>query len=485
MKLLAGIDLGTTTLKGIIINEQGEVLSTRKLPAEYEYPQKDVVEFSSERFYQKFCLLIKELLDKLSDSGQIVAVSLSGATGNTLLLDKNNKPLRKTISWLDKRSLDFSTVLHGINYKEIYQIVGWPFLEIFPLAHLIWLKTKNPKVYRSASRYLLNISYLYYRLTGRFVMDYSTATTFYLQDQEKRIWHKPFLDLLGISGPQLPELLPSGTRICNLNDQSAEETGLPRETQVVLGSFDHPAAARGAGVLQEGSLLLSCGTSWVGLYPIKNRHTGLDNKMLIDPFLSPAGPWAAMFSIPGIGKTIDTLINHLVKKEYLPKKHDLFTQKASQSPPGAHHVTLEILKPAEQLIADLLEVRKTHCINDVFRAIMEVTAFEIKRNMDYYEKKGLKVREITMVGGASESKLWRHILADITGHPIRFLNGQIAGALGSTIMAGIGAGLFRDEKEGFARIGGSPMTINPDPKNTGAYKVFYQKYLKKYHNTKH
>ncbi len=469
MTLLAGIDLGTTALKGVIINTSGGIISARKLPVKYEYDKGYSVEFSANEYYQIFCCLMKDLLLNVPESEQEVALSISGASGNTLLLNKNNEPLINVISWQDQRPLDYPQVLGGLKYDEIHKTTGWPFLEMFPLAHLAWLKTKKPEVYNAASRYLINISYLYYRLTGRFVIDHSTATTFYLQDQERRKWHRPFLDLLGISASNLPELLPSSTLVGKLSMRACKETGLSPETEVVLGSFDHPAAARGAGVLNEGSLLLSCGTSWVGFYPVSNRQTGIDNRMLVDPFLSPDGPWAAMFSIPGLGNTIDCLLNHLVNKEELSQKYRIFDLEAARSSLGADQLTIEITKPVDQLLAWIKKAENNYNRADLFRGIMNATAFEIKRQIDHYEEKGLKANNITMVGGASGSLLWPQIMARVTEKPMRLINGQMAGAIGSAIMAGVGIGLFNNEEEGFNRIGGKPRTIQPDKINFRKY----------------
>lgn len=480
MTLLAGIDLGTTALKGVIINEHGEVRSARKLLVQYEHPAAGSVEFSVKLFYEHFCQLMRDLLSTIPHPEQLAAISLSGATGNTLLLDENNEPLTNAISWQDKRPLPDSDMLNNLDQEKVHEITGWPFLEMFPLAHLAWLKSQKTELFNSATRYVMNISYIYYRLTGRFAIDYSTATTFYLQDQVNRKWHQPFLDLLGISSSSLPELLPSATSIGKLTRQAGRDTGLPTGTEVVLGSFDHPAAARGTGVYQQGSLLISCGTSWVGLYPVSERDTGISNQMLTDPFLSPDGPYAAMFSIPGIGNTIDALIEELVSEDELPEQYQVFEHEARFSSPGAHHITIDITRPGDKLLTRIQ--KEHHKRSDIFRAVMEAAVFELKRNIDHYEKHGLKVNDITLVGGVSTNMLWSQIMADITGRPVKLSSGQMAGAIGSAIMAGAGTGLFMDEKEGFDRVGGNYRIIRPNQTNAVLYRDLYINYVNKYHN---
>ena len=221
MNLFIGIDLGTTAMKGILISDTGEIFSTKKTLVNYEYPHNGFVEFSSEVFYESFCSLLTNLTASAPTGSHIVAISISGGTGNTLILDKDNKPLCNTISWLDNRAVNnCHDLLPGLNVQDIYKTVGWPFLEIFPFAHLAWLKSNKPDIYRQAAHFLMNITHIYYRLTGKFGIDHSTATTFYLQNQANRCWHLPFLKALEIDESQLPLLFPSGTPLGTITFQA-------------------------------------------------------------------------------------------------------------------------------------------------------------------------------------------------------------------------------------------------------------------------
>jgi sugar (pentulose or hexulose) kinase len=477
MNLFIGIDLGTTAMKGILISDTGEIISTKKTLVNYEYPQNGFVEFSSEVFYESFCSLLYNLTSSAPVGSKIVAVSISGGTGNTLLLDKNNKPLCNTISWLDNRALNnCHDLLPGLNLQAIHKTVGWPFLEIFPLAHLAWLKSNKRDIYKQAAHFLMNITYIYYRLTGKFGIDHSTATTFYLQNQEKRCWHLPFLKALGIDESQLPSLFPSGTQLGTITERAAVKTGINHDAKVVLGSFDHPAAAKGTGVIRNGQLLLSCGTSWVGFYPINDREKGLTQNMLLDPFLSPEGPWGTMFSIPGIGRNIETCINVLSGPGIQQNKYDIFNSAAKKSPVGANGIFVNILDNRDRLLFNIKKLKQSKPVSDIYRAIMECTAYEMRIKIEECQNAYIEAKGITMVGGASESRVWTQIVADVTGKQVNLLNGQIAGALGSAIMAGIGSGFFENEEHGFKKIGGKPIIVEPDKKNSTKYNRLYQEY---------
>ncbi|NPA37182.1 MAG: FGGY-family carbohydrate kinase [Chlorobi bacterium] len=477
MNYVIGIDLGTTALKGVLISESGDRTAKAREIMRYEHPGKGIVEFSVEEYYSLFCSLIKNLVSSLPKNGNVAAISISGATGNTVLLNKDNKPVFKAVSWLDNRDDLLPDVFKNIDIYGIHEITGWPYLGIFPLAHLAWFKQKRQKEYYSASHIMLNISYIYFRLTNKFVIDHSTATTFYLANQKQRKWHKQYLDALNIKETILPDLLTSGKTIGNITEKAAIETRLSLNTKVVLGAFDHPTAARGTGVFNTGTMLLSCGTSWVGFYPIKERNEGIKNNMLVDPFLSPKGNWGAMFSLPGVGKTIDNLINYLINTGTMEEKYVEFNTLAGMSHVGANGVMIDLSLPFSQLKSVIHDLEETANLSDIFRAIMEGMAFLIKTKIKFYENRNIPVNEITMVGGASKSRLWVQIIADITEKKIKLLNGQEAGATGSAIIAGIGAGLFADEKDGFMKIGGLPETIEPNGINKKHYQKIYKKHI--------
>jgi sugar (pentulose or hexulose) kinase len=403
MKTFIGLDLGTSNIKGVLIDEQGTVIAQEKIATELLRLGDGKVEFSSQRSYELLLTVIKNLTAKVSSGSIVNAISLSGATGNTVLLDNDGTPLCNAFSWMDDRSASDESLNPPPNMTpdEVHAITGWPWFKGFPLVHLNWLKNNRNDIYAKAPKVCMNITYLYHRLCGAYAVDYSTATTFYLQNQVTRKWHKPYLDWLGLNESQLPALLPSGSVIGQINRNIATETGLSPETKVVLGSFDHPSAARGCGVLKEGDLLLSCGTSWVGFYPVNDRDKSIKNKLLSDPFLSPQGPWGSMFSIPRIGDEVQKFVDTKFSSE--KSAADRFI-KFNNDPESKN--------------------------------LMTKISMSVKDKIDNLSKAGFTADRIFMVGGPSESPVWPGILRRITGLIIETpAIGSYAGALGAAFMA--------------------------------------------------
>ena len=286
--LLIGLDLGTSTIKGVLTNAAGEVLVETVAETCLLKPRDGWVEVDPERHYRTVCHVIRELAD--AAPGEVAALAMAAASGNTLLTDEHGGPLAPIINWMDSRSASCPpNAISDLTPDEVARITGWPCLDSFPLSHLAWLRENETVLFGSAAHYGMDTDWLLYRLTGLWRMDLSTATTFHLIDQVKGAYHEPLLNRLGIPESKLSRLTRPGAAVGPLTAQAARDTGLTTQTIVVAGSFDHPAAALAAGVTRPGQLMLSCGTSWVGLLPHPDRDVILDAGLLCDPFLSAMG----------------------------------------------------------------------------------------------------------------------------------------------------------------------------------------------------
>jgi len=484
MEYFIGLDLGTSVIKGILVSLEGEQSAQAKQNTEFLYPAEGYVEYDPVHHYESVCKVIKTLVSSVSDLSEVKAISMSAASGNTLLL-KDGKPLTNIISWMDSRAID--QAFPGLDTGEVHGTVGWPWLNgLFPFSHLLWLKTHKPDVFNQADRFCMNNDWLTYQLTGKWVVDSSTATTFYLQNQTEGQWYEPYLDLLDISVNELSVICRPGDVVGSITEKASVETGLPVGTQVVLGSFDHPSAARGTGVTSPGDLLLSCGTSWVGFYPVEHRDDGIRQQLLVDPFLSPDGPWGVMFALSRIDLLVNWFLDNLIFSRSQQKKDFAFFDRlAMKSSPGSHgcfinpFITIEEINTSESLRESLIKQYEKSAPEDLTRALMEMVVFRLRSNIEKLSENGITAKRIVMVGGPSESPLWPQITADITGLKLSLINGQSAGAFGAAIMAGIGAGYFNDESEAFQKMKGRSIMIEPSLK-VKEYDLYYQEYLNRF-----
>ena len=362
MDLLIGIDLGTSAIKGVLVSTDGRIVAYNKYATKILHPHPGYAEFSPSEYHGLVCDLIRSLAAEARQGDSVEAISMASASGSTILIDKSGNPVTNAVSWTDERAQKNDVIGHsGLNADDVHRITGWPWSGGFPLGHLLWFKHKAPGLYKKMTRICMDSDYILYRLTGKWAIDRSTATTSYLQNQVDFQWHLPYLNLLGIGEENLSAIMPSGTFLGNPTAEAVRDTGLSAGTKVILGAFDHPCTARGTGIFDTGDLLLSCGTSWVGFSPVRERDIIISNKLISDPFLSSSsGQWGAMFSLPGIGKKID------------------------------------------------------RCI-DINRVVIERAAFCIRKEIEKLANADIKVSNITMAGGASESPVIPQIVSDSTG----------------------------------------------------------------------
>jgi sugar (pentulose or hexulose) kinase len=475
--LLIGLDVGTSAVKGVLVSAEGLKLASARRATRLLRPASGWVELDPEEHYRSVCELLRELGSHAPPGARVRALAMAAASGNALLTDAGGRPLTNILSWLDTRSVGhFAELVPGFDADSVRELTGWPFGEVFPLAQLAWLRRHEPEAWRGAAHVCMNTDWLLYRLCGRWGMDPSTATTFYLCDQRTGTWHRPYLERLGIRERQLSALAPSGRVLGGLTARAVRDTGLPRGTLAVLGCFDHPGAARGTGVLEPGGLLLSCGTSWVGFYPSADRGAAVARGHLVDPFLAPAGPWGCMFALTAISVTIEKYIDHflLAPGEEPARKYALFNELAARVPPGAGGLRVDLYRSWFDFLNEVRNPLDGHPREHLARALMEGAAFVTRRNLEELDQAGIPDRRLVMVGGPAESPVWPRIVAEVAGHEILLLHGQHAGAMGAAMLAAIGAGLHRGEAEAFAAMGGRAVRIEPDPEAVRRYEGIYR-----------
>ncbi|MDD4366067.1 MAG: FGGY family carbohydrate kinase [Eubacteriales bacterium] len=452
---LIGLDLGTSAVKGVIMQSDGNIIARSKAKTEYNMMPGVVIQFDAEKFYENVVKVIRELVNAMPKDGTVEALSMASASGNTLLTDDYGKPLYPAISWMDKRVTDeMDKVLGKMDPADVHRIVGWPLSKQFPLAHLSWIKYHRPDLLKNASKVCMTTDYINFRLTGNLGIDQSTATTFYLQEQESSKWYLPYLKSLGLTSQMLPPIFSTGTVLGGITYDAANDTCLQTGTPVVLGAFDHPCAARGSGVLNEDEILLSCGTSWVGFLPVKNRNFALNQKMLIDPFLRAENIWGAMFSLSAVALRVDEYICRFISDS--SDRYSEFDKLAANAVPGAGGLIIDPYADPDDFISG------HHSKHEIARAIMEGVAFHLRHRIDSLKSDGLKISSITMVGGPSESYPWPQIVCDVLGMELSVVNGSCAGAAGAAIIAGIGVGIYADERDAVKKTSFNKNILTPD-----------------------
>ena len=433
MEYYIGLDIGTSSVKGVLLSADGSFRRTGKEPFIYHHPCPGGVEIEAEAYLDSCCRLLKHLNSQLPEDGKIAGICAASASGNLLLLDEAGTPATPIYNWQDTRVEGETLQVLGADFdgNAHYKATGWPYLpHSFPLALLCWLKVHRPELLSKAGNVCMSTEYLFYKLTGCWGISGSAGSPFYLIDQEAGKYIPEILEKLGIPENKLPPVGKAGDFLGGITEAGAERTGLPVGTPVYLGTFDHPAAARGAGILEEGQLLLSCGTSWVCFCPLKERKQAVAAGMIVDPFLSyQGGCWAGMFSLASISARIEAFIRRYIADT--GDIFDVFAEEAAKSQPGAGGLVLDLYSDEP-----VVGYPRHHIARAVMEAVVRLLQGQLKR----LENHGIRVAEAVMVGGPSECPLWGEVIREMTG--IRVLPGKGAhtGAEGAARIAAAAKG---------------------------------------------
>lgn len=435
------MDIGTTAIKGVLMSRESQIIKT--VSGGYGYYSKGNKKLLDPSGFLAVCFsVIKSLADGREKGDKILAVCSCCASGNLILLDRDDTPLTPVIGWQTTVSEEDKNAFFTKEEQDaFYKTVGWPLGCRFPALYLAAIRQHEPELLKKTKTVAMSAEYLNFKLTGKWGISVSMGTPFFLLDQEKGEYNRPLLEKLGIADKCLPPVMEKGTVLGCVLPQITEELGLSNDTKVVLGSFDHPSGAMGAGVFDEGEMLLSCGTSWVEFFPVRSREFALSTKGLVDRFMIHGTPYCVMKSLTSVSEKIDSLRHH-----YLGEiSHKEFDELARGSALGCNGLRFDFTEQ-DYKIAD------GHEKSDIARAIIESAAYLLKDNLASLEKCGLRAEKITMIGGISNSPVCVKIVSEVLGKPVKVANGQCAGAVGAALLAGIGVCLYGNEREAFSSL---------------------------------
>lgn len=382
-----GLDLGTGAIKGVCWNDGKGILQSLFERVAFAHPAPGHVEIDPAQYRAQVVRIIGELAE--AADAPVAGIAFAAASGNTLLCDAEGTPRTPIVSWLDTRLADWMP-------PEAWQVrrtTGWPRIPTFPLMHLEYFRRTAPELLR-ASQIAMNNDFLTWALSGKHTLDASNAAPFYLWDQAAGRYAS-YLEHYGIRPGQLPEIVAPGTPAGTLK-QAYQGGNLTAETVVAAGSFDHPAGARAAQVFEPGDMLMSCGTSWVGFYPVRKREDVPENE-LCDTFRSASGGcWGAMFSVAKIGVEVEEFVR--ARYGAAADRYEAFNAEARRAGSPARETMLAVIRRFKERFA-----------------------------------RHPGIRRVVLSGGPSEGETWRELIenelkTDVELSPYRSYTGAVGAA---------------------------------------------------------
>lgn len=488
MNCLLGVDLGTSSLKSMLITEEGvmRALSTRtyQFTSLYNgYAQQDPLEW-----WNACRDTVQEIL---RDSGiskeDIKGMSFSGQMHGAVMLDKNFQTVRPAILHCDARSSEQVEWLKlRIGPDKIRQIIMNPIYTGFLLPSLLWVREKEPENFEKIAYVMLPKDYLKFRMTGEVSTDYSDASATLAFDIKKNCWSKEIIKMAGLPTDIFPVCYGTAAATGTICKRAAEETGLSEKTIVAAGGGDQVMQGIGNGVTKEGQASVNIGTS--------GQVSFQSNTPIFNPLLSTntfcgykKGRWFTMGAIMNAGLSYKWFNSLFETTDY-----GSMNRKIADGKPGSGGVIFLPYLNGERtphmnpnLSGAFVGLNLNTGREELSRAVMEGVAFALNQCIEVCGKLGLKTDTMIASGGAVRSDAWLQIQADIYNLPLKVADTQEQASLGAAIVAGVGAGIYRDVEEGCERVVRyKDFTIEPDLEHHNIYAEYYELFKELYQESK-
>ncbi len=469
---ILGIDLGTSSVKIIILDEQGQVHGESKADYKILSPRVGWAESDPMGWWAATISAVRALIEKTPQ--KISAIGLSGQMHGVVLVDHEDRPIRNALLWADNRA---ESELN--RYRQLPEAMQWrlanPLVPGMAGPLLCWLAQNEASSYQAARWALQPKDWLRLMLTGSAASDPSDASATLLYDLLADDWSDAVITTLGLRRELFPPILPSGSHAGTLNKRVAEEMGLPVGLPVAVGGADTAAAALGTGLLEPGTTQLTLGTG-AQLIQIK-----------IQPERDPTGRthlyrsadashWYAMAAVQNAGLALDWV------RRALGASWDELYATAGAVPPGSAGLTFLPYLTRERAhqqnsSSAFLGMRIDHQREHLLHATLEGVAMGIRSALDALSE-GVMAKRLLLTGGGSLHPTWRQMLSDILGSELVAVDTPAASARGAALLAGIATGVWADAKATRAIAPRTHTVATPNENQASAYNDIYARYLK-------
>ena len=494
MRYLIGVDIGTSATKTVLFDEGCQVIQTASQEYPLVQPQNGWAEQEPLDWYSAVMTTIKRVVRESGvAAADIKGIGLSGQMHGLVMLDKENQVIRPAIIWCDQRTgKECEEITARVGAQRLIEITANPALTGFTASKILWVRNHEAENYRACRHILLPKDYIRFRMTGVYATEVSDASGMQLLDVPRRCWSEEILEKLDIDPELLPKVYESPEITGTISPEFAARTGLSTDTVVVGGAGDNAAAAVGTGIVQNGKAFTTIGTSGVVF-----AHTSeplIDPKGRVHTFCCAVpGCWHVMGVTQAAGLSLKWFRDNLAEKykdEASLKgvdSYDLINQDVAGVPIGSRRLIYLPYLMGERtphLNPDCRGVffglSAIHTKADMLRAVMEGVSYSLLDCLDVLREMHVDVSEMMACGGGGKSRIWRQMLADMYGCEVKTIKAQEGPALGVAILAGVGAGIFKDVPSACRQFIEQDTWCQPEAASHAYYEKGHALYKKLY-----
>lgn len=487
-ELLLGIDFGTGGCKVTVLNASGRLVAScsREYPTIHQ--NANWAEQNPSDWYRVMCLVLEDLWNKgTCDPQKIAAMSLDSYTHGAVLLDEKCKVIRPTIIWTDQRSVAQCEYLNSSHRGSIFETTYQTPAPTWTLPQLMWLGKNEPESLRRTRHVLFVKDYVRYLLTGHMAVDHIEAQGTLLWDMKTGSWSEQLCEMAGITPSVLPRIVKPTDCAGTITPQASRDTQIPEGVPVIVGTSDSAIEAFAAGAINPGQCVLKLATAGnvnvMTAEPHPNEDTLTYGHVVSGMWYTVTATSAAAvcqrwFRDVFCQKEIETAAQENASV------YTLLNGEAEKSPAGANGLFFHPYLMGERcpywdpdLRGSFTGLSMASSKSDICRALLEGVAYSLKDCYRTIEHMAIVPDEFILIGGGAKSRLWSQIVCDVFGVPIKSFAACDA-SLGSAMLAGVGAGVFADEKEAVERCVDKAVTLDPIPSHLELYSHGFRYYRK-------
>ena len=477
--LYIGVDLGTSAVKLLLMNEDGKIenIASREYPL--YFPNPGWSEQNPQDWFHQSMEGIKELLAGYPKE-EVAGISFGGQMHGLVVLDERDQGIRPAILWNDGRTGKETEYLNQVIGKErLSEYTANIAFAGFTAPKILWMKEHEPENFGKIRKIMLPKDYLAYRLSGSFCTDVSDASGMLLMDVKNRRWSEEMLKICGITEEMLPKLYESYEVVGTLKAEIAKDLGLSENVKVIAGAGDNAAAAVGTGTVGDGRCNISLGTS--GTIFISSRKFGVDEHNALHSFAHADGNYHLM------GCMLSAASCNKWWSEEILKTKDFKAEQESIRRLGENHVFYLPYLMGERsphnnpdARAMFIGMSMDTTREEMTQAVLEGVAFGLRDSLEVARSLGIELERTKICGGGAKSPLWKKMIANIMNLKVDVIESEEGPALGAAMLAAVGCGAYPDVETVAGKVVKVIDTIEPEPELVQKYEERYQEFRKIY-----
>ena len=479
--LYIGVDLGTSAVKLLLMNEKGEIKNVISREYPLFFPHPGWSEQNPEDWKKAVLEGIPELL-KDQDASQVAGIGAGGQMHGLVVLDENDEVIRPAILWNDGRTQKQVDYLNEEIGRDVLsaRTANIAFAG-FTAPKILWMRENEPELFARIRKIMLPKDYINYILTGIHCTDYSDASGMLLLDVKNKCWSQEMLDLCGITPEQMPRLFESYECVGTLKPEIAEQLGLSASVRVAAGAGDNAAAAVGTGTVGQGGCNISLGTS--GTVFISSEQFGVDPNNALHSFDHADGGWHLMGCMLSAASCNKWLMEEVLRtSDFAAEQAPITDDRLGRN--GVYF--LPYLMGERSPINDVLArgtftgmTMDTGRV-DMVQAMLEGVAFAIRDSVEVARSLGIEISRSNICGGGAKSPLWKKIMANVLNIELDSSESEQGPGMGGAMLAMVACGAYPDVKAVCKALVHVSSTVKPDPEIAARYEKRYSQFREIY-----